>query len=83
MPQEGPVGALRLRREEVAEHIPQAGQVLALDLLIEGLTFRRLGDRHKHGRAPHYAVDAGFDEDCSNKACGSIFPVPVFGSAAT
>jgi hypothetical protein len=38
MHQEAPAGALRLRRDKVAQHIPQAGQVLGLDLLVEGPT---------------------------------------------
>ena len=41
-PQMRPAGAARLRRDQVAHHVPQRGEILAVDLLVERLAFRRL-----------------------------------------
>src|SRR5260370_42033466 len=37
-----PAGALRLRRDQLAHHVPQRRKVFAVDLAIERLAFRRL-----------------------------------------
>ncbi|MGY4354168.1 hypothetical protein ACVW0J_000661 [Bradyrhizobium sp. i1.7.7] len=55
-PQMRPAGAPRLRRDQIAHHRPQRGEVFAVNLLVEGLAFRRLGHGF-HGAAPVRFVD--------------------------
>jgi hypothetical protein len=50
-PQMRPAGALRLRRDQIAHDGPERGEILAVDLLVERLAFRRLGHGF-HGAAP-------------------------------
>ncbi|MGY4466370.1 hypothetical protein ACVWWK_002052 [Bradyrhizobium sp. LB9.1b] len=56
LPQMRPAGALRLRRDQIAHHRPQRGEILAVDLFVERLAFRRLGHGF-HGAAPVRFVD--------------------------
>src|SRR3977135_1880443 len=35
-------GAARLRRDQIAHHVPQCGEIFAVDLLVERFAFRRL-----------------------------------------
>src|ERR1700716_453178 len=37
-----PAGALRLRRDQIAHHVPQCCEIFAVDLAVERLAFRRL-----------------------------------------
>ena len=41
-PQMRPAGALRLRRDQLAHHVPQCRKIFAVDLAVERLAFRRL-----------------------------------------
>ena len=42
LPQMRPAGAARLRRDQIAHHVPERGEIFAVDLLVERLAFRRL-----------------------------------------
>jgi hypothetical protein len=57
LPKMRPAGALRFRRDEVAHHVPQSGEILAVDLPVKRLALRRLCDCF-HGRPP-IALDVG------------------------
>src|SRR3984893_19528074 len=37
-----PAGPLRLRRDQIAHHVPQCCEIFAVDLAVERLAFRRL-----------------------------------------
>jgi hypothetical protein len=41
-PQVRPAGAPRLRRDQVAHHVPERCEIFAVDLAVERLAFRRL-----------------------------------------
>ena len=51
LPQMRPAGAARLRRDQIAHHVPQRGEIFAVDLLVERLAFRGLLHGF-HGQPP-------------------------------